>query len=287
LNAEGHEVGRRHVATLMKKMGIEALYRRPNTSKPAPGHKVYPYLLRKLEITGPNQVWAMDITYVPMARGFVYLAAVIDWYSRRVLAWRVLITMTADFCVAALEEALARHGKPDICNTDQGSQFTGAAFTAVLHEAGVQISMDGKGAWRDNVFAERRAQVRHRFEDDGRAAVGEIRGGLPACLRQRLRGQDVDWAVPDLLQRDASPFGAWRTDARPGILQPVKARPGCSITSVETHSTTGHKLFRSAEPALRSSEDIFLLFLEFVRPRSASLIIVVRAIGPSIPASVE
>lgn len=155
LNAEGHDVGRRRVVTLMKRMGIEALYRRPNTSKPAPGHKVYPYLLRKLAITRPNQVWAMDITYIPMARGFVYLAAVIDWYSRRVLAWRVSITMTADFCVAALEEALARHGKPDICNTDQGSQFTGTAFTAVLHEAGVAISMDGRGAWRDNIFVER------------------------------------------------------------------------------------------------------------------------------------
>jgi putative transposase len=155
LNAEGHEVGRRRVATLMKRMGIEALYRRPNTSKPAPGHKVYPYLLRKLEITRPDQVWAMDITYIPMARGFVYLAAVIDWYSRRVLAWRVSITMTADFCVSALEEALARYGKPDIFNSDQGSQFTGTAFTAVLHEADVQISMDGRGAWRDNVFVER------------------------------------------------------------------------------------------------------------------------------------
>lgn len=155
LNAEGHEVGRRRVSTLMKRMGVEALYRRPNTSKPAPGHKIYPYLLRKLEITRPNQVWAMDITYVPMARSFVYFAAVIDWYSRRVLAWRVSITMTADFCVAALEEALARHGKPDICITDLGSQFTGTAFTAVLHEAGIQISMDGRGAWRDNVFVER------------------------------------------------------------------------------------------------------------------------------------
>ena len=155
LNAEGHGVGRRRVVTLMKRMGMEALYRRPNTSKPAPGHKIYPYLLRKLEITRPDQVWAMDITYVPMARGFVYLAAVIDWYSRRVLAWRVSITMTADFCVAAVEEALARHGKPDIINTDQGSQFTGAAFTAVLQKAGVAISMDGKGAWRDNVFVER------------------------------------------------------------------------------------------------------------------------------------
>jgi putative transposase len=143
------------VATLMKKTGIEALYRRPKTTKPAPGHKVYPYLLRNMDITRPNQVWAMDITYVPMARGFVYLAAVIDWYSRRVLAWRLSITLTADFCIEALEEALAHHGRPDIFNTDQGSQFTLVDFIAVLKAAGIAISMDGKGAWRDNIFVER------------------------------------------------------------------------------------------------------------------------------------
>ena len=155
LSGEGHEVGRLHVATLMKRMGIEAIYRRPKTSKPAPGHKVYPYLLRNLAVTRPNQVWAMDITYVPMARGFVYLAAVVDWFSRRVLAWRVSITLTADFCVEALEEALGRHGRPDIFNTDQGSQFTSTDFTQVLKGAEVAISMDGRGAWRDNVFVER------------------------------------------------------------------------------------------------------------------------------------
>ena len=155
LNREGIEIGRRHVATLMKRMGIEALYRRPNTSKPAPGHKIYPYLLRGMTIDRPNQVWAMDITYVPMARGFVYLAAVVDWFSRRVLAWRLSITLEAAFCVEALEEALARHGKPKIFNTDQGSQFTSHDFTGVLIKAEIAISMDGKGAWRDNVFVER------------------------------------------------------------------------------------------------------------------------------------
>ena len=155
LNREGIEIGRRHVATLMKRMGIEALYRRPNTSKPAPGHKIYPYLLRGMTIDRPNQVWAMDITYVPMARGFVYLAAVVDWFSRRVLAWRLSITLEAAFCVEALEEALARHGKPTIFNTDQGSQFTSHDFTGVLIKAEIAISMDGKGAWRDNVFVER------------------------------------------------------------------------------------------------------------------------------------
>jgi putative transposase len=155
LLAEGHKTGRLHVATLMKRMGIMAIYRRPNTSKPEPGHKIFPYLLRKIAVTGANQVWAMDITYIPMARGFVYLAAVMDWFSRKVLAWRLSITMDRVFCIEALEEALARYGKPRIFNTDQGSQFTSLAFTDVLLNAGIKISMDGRGAWRDNVFVER------------------------------------------------------------------------------------------------------------------------------------
>jgi putative transposase len=155
LSREGVAVGRLHVATLMKKMAIVAIYRRRNTSKPAPGHKVYPYLLRKLAVTRPNQVWATDITYIPMARGFVYLVAIIDWFSRRVLAWRVSITLDADFCVEALKEALARFGKPEIFNTDQGSQFTSIAFVGVLEREKIAISMDGRGCWRDNVFVER------------------------------------------------------------------------------------------------------------------------------------
>jgi putative transposase len=155
LAAEGCKTGRRHVKTLMRRMGIEALYRRPRTTKPEPGHRIYPYLLRGMAITRPNQVWAMDITYIPMARGFVYLAVVLDWFSRRVLSWRLSITMEAAFCVETLQDALARHGKPDIFNTDQGSQFTGQAFTGVLASNDIAISMDGKGAWRDNVFVER------------------------------------------------------------------------------------------------------------------------------------
>jgi len=155
LAARGSKAGRRHIRTLMQRMRIEALYRRPRTTKPEPGHKVYPYLLRGMEIVRPNQVWAMDITYIPMAKGFVYLAVVLDWFSRRVLSWRVSITMEASFCIAALEDALGRHGKPEIFNTDQGSQFTGAAFTGVLIKNEIAISMDGKGAWRDNVFVER------------------------------------------------------------------------------------------------------------------------------------
>jgi putative transposase len=155
LRSGGIAIGRRHVRTLMRRMGIEALYRRPRTTKPEPGHKIYPYLLRGMEITRPNHVWAMDITYIPMARGFVYLAVVLDWFSRRVLSWRLSITMEAAFCIEALEEALARHGKPEIVNTDQGSQFTCPAFTGILRGHGIAISMDGKGAWRDNVFTER------------------------------------------------------------------------------------------------------------------------------------
>ena len=155
LAAEGSMVGRRHITTLMQQMGIEAIYRRPNTSKPAPGHKIYPYLLRGLTIDRPNQVWATDFTYIPMARGFVYLCAVMDWSTRRILAWRLSNTMEAEFCVETLEDALAKHGNPGIFNSDQGSQFTGTAFTGVLIKNGIKISMDGKGAWRDNVFVER------------------------------------------------------------------------------------------------------------------------------------
>jgi putative transposase len=155
LAAEGSKLGRRHVTTLMRRMGIETIYRRPNTSKPAPGHRIYPYLLRGLSIDRPNQVWAIDITYIPMARGFVYLAAVMDWFTRRILAWRLSNTMEALFCVDAVEEALAKYGSPQVFNTDQGSQFTGTQFTGLLSSNGIAISMDGKGAWRDNVFIER------------------------------------------------------------------------------------------------------------------------------------
>lgn len=154
LNLEGITVGRKHVATLIRRMGIEALYRKPNTSRRHPQHTIYPYLLCGLKIDRPNQVWAMDITYIPMARGFVYLAAVLDWHSRRVLSWRVSITMDTDFCIEAVQEAIARHGTPDVFNTDQGSQFTSQAFTGLLKDHGIAISMDGKGCWRDNVFIE-------------------------------------------------------------------------------------------------------------------------------------
>jgi putative transposase len=151
----GHPVNRKKVQRLMRRMGIMALYPKANTSRPGKGHKIYPYLLKGLTIDRPNQVWATDISYVPMARGFVYVVAIMDWYSRKVLAWRVSNTMDADFCVDALEEAISRYGVPEIFNTDQGAQFTSDAFTGVLKDAGIKISMDGKGRWVDNVFVER------------------------------------------------------------------------------------------------------------------------------------
>lgn len=155
LRLEGHDIGRKHVRTLMKKMGVEALYRKPNLSKRQDAHLIYPYLLRDLVINRPNQCWATDITYIPMRRGFVYLIAVVDWYSRKVLSWRLSNTLTTDFCLEAVREAITRFGKPEIFNTDQGSQFTDQDFTRLLKENGIKISMDGKGCWRDNVFVER------------------------------------------------------------------------------------------------------------------------------------
>jgi len=155
LNGEGRRINRKRVQRLMRKMGIAALGPKPRTTKPAPGHKIFPYLLRHMVIDRPNQVWAADITYVPIGQGFLYLVAIIDWASRAVLAWRLSNTMDTSFCVSALEEALARFGRPEIFNTDQGSQFTSMAFTGVLDRAGIQISMDGRGRWMDNVFIER------------------------------------------------------------------------------------------------------------------------------------
>jgi putative transposase len=202
LRGEGIAIGRRHVRTLMRRMGIEAPYRRPRTTKPAPGHKIYPYLLRDLEIRRPNQVWAIDITYIPMARGFVYLAVVLDLFSRRALSWRVSITLEADFCVEALEEALSKHGKPEIVNTDQGSQFTGAAFTGVLARHEIAISMDGKGAWGDKVFAERLwrsikyEEVYLRAYDSVREARASIGRYLDFYNRRRPHSS-LDGITPD------------------------------------------------------------------------------------------
>jgi putative transposase len=210
LGREGVSIGRRHVATLMKRMEIEAIYRRPNTSKPAPGHKIYPYLLRGLKIERPNHVWAMDITYIPMARGFVYLAAVVDWASRRVLSHRVSITMEADFCIEALEEALAKHGKPEIFNTDQGSQFTSIDFTGVLTKNAIAISMDGKGSWRDNVFVERLWRSVKYEEVYLRAyeSVADARASIGRYLDFYNRGRphsSLDRRTPDEAYFDPTP----------------------------------------------------------------------------------
>jgi putative transposase len=194
-------------------MGIAAIYRRPNTSKPEPGHKIYPYLLRGMKIERVNQVWAMDITYVPMARGFVYLTAVVDLFSRRVLAHRISITMEAAFCVEALEEALAKHGRPEIFNTDQGSQFTGVEFTGVLLKHGVAISMDGKGAWRDNVFVERlwRSVKYEEVYLKAYDSVAEARASIARYLdffNRRRPHSSLDGRTPDEAYFDPFPRAA-------------------------------------------------------------------------------
>jgi putative transposase len=155
LRQEGHAIGRRQVATLMRRMGLTAVYRMPRTSQRHPAHRIYPYLLRQLTITRSNHVWTADITYIPMQRGFMYLCAILDWASRRVLAWRLSNTLTTDFCVDAVQEAITRYGRPEIFNTDQGCQFTSQEFTGFLQTHGIRISMDGAGRWRDNVFVER------------------------------------------------------------------------------------------------------------------------------------
>ena len=203
-------VGRGHVSTLMKKMGLEALYKKPRLSKPHPEHRVYPYLLRGLEITRSNHVWATDITYLPMAKGFCYLVAVMDWASRKVLAWRLSNTLDASFCVDALEEAIARYGVPEIFNTDQGSQFTAEEFTGILSGHGISISMDGKGRWRDNVFVERLWKS-VKYEEvylKAYASIAQARTELGRYFEfynQRRRHQGLDRKTPDEVYRATLP----------------------------------------------------------------------------------
>ncbi len=202
LQREGFAVGRRHVATLMRRMGIEAIYRKRRTSIAAKGHQIYPYLLGNIAIERPNQAWAADITYLPMARGFAYLVAILDLYSRKVLAFRVSNAMTSEFCVEALEEALTRYGAPEICNTDQGSQFTAEEFTQVLLAKGVRVSMDGKGRWIDNVFVERLWRS-VKYEDiylHAYDTVREVKTALTSYFRfyNTLRvHQSLDYGTPD------------------------------------------------------------------------------------------
>jgi putative transposase len=202
LNREGHKIGRKHVATLMRRMGIEAIYRKPNTSKRHPAHAVYPYLLRNMSITRSNHVWAADITYIPMQRGFVYLFAVLDWASRRVLAWRLSNTLTTDFCIEAVQEAMNKYGKPEIFNTDQGCQFTSLEFTGLLKDNDIQISMDGKGCWRDNVFVERLWKsikydevYLHAYDSVSAAKQGLAR--YLAFYNQRRPHSSLDRKTPD------------------------------------------------------------------------------------------
>ena len=195
----GHPVGRKRVRRLMRRMRLAAVYQRPRTSAPHPEHAVFPYLLRDLRIERANQVWCVDITYIPMRRGFLYLVAVMDWFTRKVLAWRVSNTMEADFCIAAVEEAIGRFGMPEIFNTDQGSQFTSPRFVSILVEAGIRVSMDGRGRWMDNVFIERL----------WRSLKYEC---LPPRVRDGIGTAGRPEGVDRLLQRPAPPLGACRTD---------------------------------------------------------------------------
>jgi len=212
---EGFDVGRKHVGTLMRKMGISALYRKPRTSTPGEGasHRIYPYLLRNLAIERPNQVWATDITYIPMARGFMYLVAIMDWASRRVLAWRTSNTLTTDFCLEALQEAIAKYGTPEIFNTDQGSQFTSLQFTQALDSHGIRISMDGKGRWVDNVFVERlwRSVKYEEVYLHAYSSIAEANRRLAIYFDfyNRIRGhQGLEGLTPDAAYFGAQPMKA-------------------------------------------------------------------------------
>lgn len=202
LRGRGYRVGRGHVSTLMKKMGIAAMYQKPRLSKPHPVHKIYPYLLRGVEISQANHVWAADITYLPMARGFCYLVAIMDWASRRVLAWRLSNTLDTSFCTEALEEAIRTYGTPEIFNSDQGSQFTSEIFTGILNNHGINISMDGRGRWIDNVFVERLWRS-VKYEDvylKAYGSIAEARQGLREYFEfynRRRRHQSLDRRTPD------------------------------------------------------------------------------------------
>lgn len=216
LRRQGYCVNRKRVRRLMERMGLSAIYQKPKTSAPHPEHKVYPYLLRGIDISGPNQVWCADVTYIPMRRGFLYLVAVMDWYSRKVLSWRLSNTLDADSCVAALEEALAKHGKQQIFNTDQGSQFTSFAFTQALRDADVRISMDGRGRWMDNIMIERlwRSLKYECVYLNAFETGSELRVGLAKWFNQYNRQR------PHSSLDDRTPFEAYYNQDRSGY--PVK-----------------------------------------------------------------
>jgi putative transposase len=234
LRAEGVWVNRKRVQRLMRLMGIAALGPKPRTSKPTPGHKIYPYLLRKVTIERANHVWAADITYIPIGRGFLYLVAIIDWASRAVLAWRLSNTMDVSFCLAALEEALARFGRPEIFNTDQGSQFTSAVFTGALAEAGVAISMDGRGRWMDNVFIERLWRSL-KYEDvylKGYANGHEARRGIAEWIAF------YNHRRPHQALADRTPMAVWRQAMASAnavdIMDNAPALPTCPQSQQQT-----------------------------------------------------
>jgi len=237
LKSKGHQVNRKRVRRLMTTMGIKAIYRRPRTSMPVPGNKVYPYLLRGIEVTRQNQVWAADITYIPMKRGFLYLVAIIDWYSRYVLSWRLSNTLDVGFCVEAAEEAL-RHGRPDIFNTDQGAQFTSEAFTGLLERHNIRISMDGKGSYNDNLFIERLwrsvkyEEVYLKSYQDGK----EARAGIGSYFR---------------FYDDERPHQAhsYRTPAEVYLSSPVEANDSGLIESARQDTPIAGSL-RKADPIL-------------------------------------
>jgi putative transposase len=209
LRDDGWAVNRKRAQRLMRLMGLEAIYQKPNTSRPHPDHQVYPYLLRGLIIDRPNQVWCADITYIPMAKGFVYLVAVMDWFSRRVLAWRLSITMETDFCVDVLREAMDRHGRPEIFNTDQGVQFTSAAFLDELSSQGVRISKDGKGRFLDNIFIERlwRSLKYEEVYIKAYGSVAEARQGIGGWLgfyNEKRPHQALDYRTPRAVHEAAA-----------------------------------------------------------------------------------
>ncbi len=217
LRRQGYGVNRTQIGRLLRLMGLSAIYQKPNTSKPHPQHKIYPYLLRGMKISKPNQVWCADISYIPMRRGFLYLVAIMDWASRKVLSWRLSNTMDADFCVAALNEALARYGKPEIFNTDQGSQFTSDAFIGTLKNADIRISMDGKGCWVDNVMIERlwrslkyECIYLHAFESGS-----EVRQGLKRWI------DFYNTQRPHSSLDDKTPSEAYWNQPRPGYAGPL------------------------------------------------------------------
>jgi len=248
LKTEGQSVNRKRVQGLMQGMGLIGMAPGPNTSRPHPEHKVYPYLLRGVSVVRPNQVWGTDITYIRLARGFAYLVAIMDWYSRRVLSWRVSNTMEAEFCVDCLEEALRTHGKPEIFNSDQGSQFTSDAFTGVLKREGVVISMDGRGRAFDNIFVERLwRNVKH--EDvylKGYASMGELITGLAeyfAFYNEERPHQSLGNITPDVVYRTAIGGGAVIVDKYPRAVEesPVPLRSTGDSSTAEPGSKVAVK----------------------------------------------